>query len=464
MEFLAKKELSKKTVAITLGVLTLINIGLHLYRASYPAEPVFDEAHFSTYAADYAKNVAYFDIHPPLGKMIYGATLLASGNSSAGSAEFVSFTVTSTPTNEYRVDMAYRPGQYGGFPYILLRIISSIFGILLPLAYFAFLKSLRLSDVFALLGSAFLVFDNALLLETKLILMNGMYLTLALIALTIYLNGKKHVVLAGIFFGLALSVKLMAISFLGVVIADMFLKKMSKESVLRAIKFFASAMATLFVIYLVNFMVFPLTDNVNLARKLLGAQNKISIVELSLPKKALYAGAAFLQNIDAGLSGYLYGAKDHPLESSWYEWPIAKKSMLYFDARGKIGNLVLVGNYALWLMGSAAVVISLFWLLSGFYKRYKKKEDFFGGEENRVPVILLSGYFASLLPYFSAVHRSTFLYHYFPALIFSVALLCWLSEKKYKKYWLPAAVILLVLASFALEAGCTYGFSCFLIR
>lgn len=454
------KELSRKTIAIILGVLTLINLGLHLYRASYPAEPVFDEAHFSTYAADYAKNVAYFDIHPPLGKMIYGAALVASGNPFAGSVEFVSFTVTSTPGNEFKVDMAYRPDTYGKFPYILLRIISSLFGLLLPLAFFVFLKTLKLSDITALLGAAFLVFDNALLLETKLILMNGMYLTLGFIALALYLEGKKHVALAGVFLGLAFSVKLMTVSFLGVIVADLILARMNKERVSRAIKFFFSAIATLCVIYLLNFAVFPLADNINLARKLLGAKDRISIENFSALKKTLYGGAAFLQDIDAGLSGYLYGAKDHPLQSSWYEWPIAKKSMLYFDSKEKTGNLVLVGNYAVWFLGSAAALYAFLWLLAGFYKRYKQKGDILDGENIKIPFLLFAGYFASLAPYFSAVNRSTFLYHYFPGLIFSVGLLCWLLEKKIKKPWQLAAVLLLVILSFALEAGCTYGFSC----
>lgn len=460
MDFWIKKELSKKTVAIILGTLTLINLGLHLYRLSYPAEPVFDEAHFATYAADYPKETAYFDIHPPLGKMIYGAALVASQNPFAGSANFVSYTVTSTPANELRVDVKRWPGSYGGFPYILLRIISASFGILLPLAFFAFLKSIKLGDIAALLGAAFLVFDTALLLETKLILMNGMYLTLGFIALTLYFEGKKHIGLAGIFLGLAFSVKLMTVSFLGVILADLFLKKWSKDGVSRAVKFFGSAMATLLAIYLLNFMVFPLADNVNVSRKLLGAQDEISISNFSFSKKAFYAGASFLEGIDAGLGGYLSGAKDHPLQSHWYEWPIGKKSMLYYDVRAKIGNLVLVGNYAVWLSGTLAAIYTLIWLIRGAYQKYKRKENILDWEEARIPFLLFAGYFASLAPYFSAVNRSTFLYHYFPGLIFSVGLFSWLLEQKIKKPWQLVAVVVLVIAGFALNAGCVYGFSC----
>ncbi len=63
---------------IALAVILAIGLGLHLYRVSYPDRPVFDEAHFATYAADYVKDRVFFDIHPPLGKLIYAAFIRSS--------------------------------------------------------------------------------------------------------------------------------------------------------------------------------------------------------------------------------------------------------------------------------------------------------------------------------------------------------------------------------------------------
>ena len=43
---------------------------LRLYRIGEPAQIVFDEVHFGGFASQYLKGAYFFDVHPPLGKMI----------------------------------------------------------------------------------------------------------------------------------------------------------------------------------------------------------------------------------------------------------------------------------------------------------------------------------------------------------------------------------------------------------
>lgn len=49
---------------------TLIAVALRFYRISEPRQVVFDEVHFGGFASQYLKGTYFFDVHPPLGKLI----------------------------------------------------------------------------------------------------------------------------------------------------------------------------------------------------------------------------------------------------------------------------------------------------------------------------------------------------------------------------------------------------------
>lgn len=49
---------------------TLISMSLRFYRISEPRQVVFDEVHFGGFASHYLKGTYFFDVHPPLGKLI----------------------------------------------------------------------------------------------------------------------------------------------------------------------------------------------------------------------------------------------------------------------------------------------------------------------------------------------------------------------------------------------------------
>ena len=49
---------------------TFAAIALRFYRISEPRQVVFDEVHFGGFASHYLKGTYFFDVHPPLGKLI----------------------------------------------------------------------------------------------------------------------------------------------------------------------------------------------------------------------------------------------------------------------------------------------------------------------------------------------------------------------------------------------------------
>lgn len=211
--------------AIGLIIILAVSLALHLWHIDYPPAPAFDEAHFATYAGDYLDRQAFYDIHPPLGKLIYASVLfLASGGARFNDYQFVAY----SPNDNGGPLYVETNLPYGSFPYVPLRVTSSIFGLLLIAAFYAFLRSIGMTTTGALLGAFLVAFENALLLQTKLIFIDGMYLTFGLLALALYFKRPRWTMAAGVLFALALGVKLIAVIFAGPVIVDYFLRKRRK--------------------------------------------------------------------------------------------------------------------------------------------------------------------------------------------------------------------------------------------
>lgn len=105
----------------------------------------------------------------------------------------------------------------------------------------------------------------------------------------------------------------------------------------------------------------------------------------------------------------------HPYSSFWYEWPILKRPVWYYSSlvTGSAGNgglregISAFGNPLVWWPGIPAALYML--------RLWAKKKD-------RTAAFLFVGYLAQYLPWFF-VTRITFLYHYFPSVIFVVLML-----------------------------------------
>ena len=115
----------------------------------------------------------------------------------------------------------------------------------------------------------------------------------------------------------------------------------------------------------------------------------------------------------------------HPYSSSWYEWPIIKRPIWYYSGilTGSAGSggiregISAFGNPLVWWAGIPA----FFYMLFLIFTRRDKKAGF-----------LTIGYLAQYLPWFF-VTRITFIYHYFPSVIF-VALMDGYSVLQLKKH------------------------------
>ncbi len=431
--------MEKKTVFWTLAGIVAVSFVLHVYRISYPAQPVFDEAHFATYAADFARGAPSFDIHPPLGKLIYAAALRLGGYEATAWDSFVQ--IVPLADGGFRAETVRY--SFGDFPFVLLRVVSALFGIALPALLYFFLRSIGLGAPAALVGAFFVAAENALLVQTRFIFLDGMYLAFGLASLALYFRQRTPTWLSGALFGLALGVKLTAVTFIGPVVADMFLRGAAERRVARRragafLGIGAFVCAASFV--LGSAFVAPVDQ-----RELWNAygvfDEAVPVVESGRGAAAVLRNAGMQMLLS--LSGYVGGGenRDNDIErtSRWYDWPLAQQPMLYFTSSEAdrlamrdesrpfgAGSIVLAGNGVVRGLSASAVLVALFSALVLFVRSARGRAE----NADRQLLLLGAGYITSMLPFMFLVDRPTYPYHYFPALIFAIGLFAWLLERE----------------------------------
>lgn len=147
---------SSKVNYIYVLILTVVAIATRFYKISYPDEVVFDEVHFGKFASYYLQRTYFFDLHPPFAKLLIAAVGYLVGYD--GSFKFDNI------SDSYITNKA---------PYIAYRSLSAIQGSLTVPVLYLTLKELNYSDVTAVFGALIVLFDNAHVAETRLILLDA---------------------------------------------------------------------------------------------------------------------------------------------------------------------------------------------------------------------------------------------------------------------------------------------------
>lgn len=441
----------------------------HIWRIDYPPTPVFDEVHFATYSAQYTRHETHFDIHPPLGKLLYAAVLFFYPPSTYNEANFIAI--------DTRNGLDYRDlyKSYADFPYVALRVLASLFGALLPVLGYLLLKNLTQNPYAPFLAALFLLFENTLLMETRLILLNGMLLVFGLAALIFFFGRKQNIYLAGILLGLALSIKLSAIVF-AITICLGFMFSVPNIPFKRYGRLVATtigiALFVLMLSVLSHFIFTSPTDQMQILQHY-GAAGLLSLPPPFNSFSSFFQHTYQLINVSIlqfyGMaSSYIGGVSSHEAMSSWYTWPFMSGGFTYFSRgidssifftparvlfEAHSGIMSLTGNIVLWLSGIFSVLFSVY-----IYLRKKWRAQAPDGM-----LILLLGWIAGVLPFGIVVSRSSFLYHYFPSLVFSLLLAAfWLGlllEKVSLKTgrWILGGTFAFVIAGFLLSLPYTYG-------
>ncbi|KAJ1836821.1 Dolichyl-phosphate-mannose--protein mannosyltransferase 1, partial [Coemansia sp. RSA 486] len=116
--FYAKWTCTSADTALLVAI-SLVALVVRCYRLSVPDQVVFDEVHFGKFAGKYLNGTYFYDLHPPLAKMMFAAAGRLSGYD--GVFDFKS------------IGLDY---VAAGVPYVGMRLMPAILGaVTVPASY-----------------------------------------------------------------------------------------------------------------------------------------------------------------------------------------------------------------------------------------------------------------------------------------------------------------------------------------
>lgn len=152
-------------VDLVAAFLLLAGLATRLYRLEEPRSIVFDELHYGKYVGLYMKQTYFFDSHPPLGKQLVSIAAYLAGFD----GKFKFDRIGSDYTDQV--------------PLFALRIVPALCGsLVLPTVYHLALE-LGLKQWSAAIAALMLLFDNALLTQSRFILMESILIQFSLFGL-----------------------------------------------------------------------------------------------------------------------------------------------------------------------------------------------------------------------------------------------------------------------------------------
>ncbi|KAG8889578.1 hypothetical protein FRB98_003640 [Tulasnella sp. 332] len=165
---------STRFALIVASILFILALAFRFYKINHPDQVVFDEVHFGKFAAYYIKREYYFDVHPPLAKMLLGAAGWFVGFD--GDFEFA------TIGDSYSVHHV---------PYIGIRSLGAFLGSLTVPIVFAIMKESGYPTAIAAFSSLLVLLDNAHVAQTRLILLDAALVFFMALSLLAYIKFRK---------------------------------------------------------------------------------------------------------------------------------------------------------------------------------------------------------------------------------------------------------------------------------
>lgn len=447
----AKAARRLRNVPPELLALTFLAAVTRLAAITHPHAIVFDEVYFRADALHYLDGTYYFDLHPPLGKLLLGAW-----------AKLFRVSATAQSTD----------------PAVALRVLPALAGTALVAVFYQLLRELTASRRVATFGAALLLLDNAILVESRLILIDSMLLLFGIGAITCYLasrrrTGRAHWILltsSAVLAGMAAATKLTGLSALGVIGLVWFAQALRRRVSWRlALPQAAVLLLVPVLVYVSVFAIhFRLLPNSGPGEEFMSQRFQSTLVgnagynpaaSMSFPDRFIEINQA-IRRYEASLDD-----SHHPYSSPWTSWPIMKRPVYYWTGVTKTGQheyIYLQGNPVIWWGLLAGVVaVALGWM---------RHPELF--ERHRGVMALLGvAWAANFLP-FATIQRPMFLYHYFFSFMFCIAavsiglglLAGWMtdgetlwrfpSRRSAALYW---GILVVALAGFLFFAPLSYG-------
>lgn len=190
---------------VTPILITLISFYLRFYKVGKADKIIWDEAHFAKFGSYYVNHSYYFDVHPPIGKMLIGLTEYLSG---LNNTDFEYKSGTTYPKN---------------IPYETIRMFQVVVSSLIPTVGYFTTKALNFSLLTTYLITIMVTFENTFIVLGKFILLDSfliLFMTLTFLGYAMLFryrnqefskNWKIWLNITGISIGLACGVKLVGL-------------------------------------------------------------------------------------------------------------------------------------------------------------------------------------------------------------------------------------------------------------
>ena len=417
-------------------IVAVASITVHFAFFGHPGSLVFDEVHFSRFVSAYSTGEYYFDIHPPFGKLLIAGFSSLFG---VGAIDMAS-----------QINTPFQEGEH-----LVMRFLPSLSGAIIPLLVFLILSRLGTPLIAAFFGGLLACLDNALLVQTRSIFLDGFLISFLLGSFLAYLNFRQErscpwLVLCGLLAGAAIGIKWTGGTALALPLiweaVDAW-KNRRKDVLWRWLGTSALLSSLALVVYLSAFIVhFSVLDKSGSGdafhspafQKTLAGNPFVSATDVT---------SASLVDKIVELNLRMYTANrdltaSHSYSSAWYTWPAMVRPIFYWSNGDE--RIYLSGNPVIWWGTSAAIGLLMVW----FFTQKRRHET--------TTTVLLGAWALNFLP-FMFIGRVMFLYHYLPALMYGLILTVYLlSQTERKVLWLSLATGL-ALVSFLWFAPLSYG-------
>lgn len=428
-------------------IIIVLSIATHFAFFGHPNSTVFDEVHFGKFISGYLNHEYFFDIHPPLGKLMISGVAKISG---------------------YKTGFDFKEigEKYPDNSYIWLRLLPVIAGTLLPLVIYFLAKNLKFSTIASFAAALFIIFENAILGQSSFILLDSMLLLFGFLGLLLFLIARRRnsiwiYLLAFISLSFSLSIKWTGAAFLGLAIIIEIVDFIKHRIDFRPIpNFWPRILIIIFLPITIYFAIFSIH---------FALLNKSGEGDAFMSKgfQKTLSGNSYANDPDikpenillkfAELNIEMYRSNgritdQHPYASKWYTWPMMAKPIYYWnEAQGtNEAKIYLFGNPVIFWGSFSGIVILLLDCLFFFKEMCRKFKTI---------IFILVGFILNYLP-FVFITRPMFLYHYLTALVFAILALCFvidLVQNTRKKIIIFVIILGIAIASFFFFSPLTYG-------
>ena len=425
-------------------LLLALSAALHFAWYAHPASVVFDEVYFPRFGLAYLKGEYFFDLHPPLGKLIFAATGWLAGLDPG-----------------FAFASIHQP--FPDASYVALRVPPRMAGTLLPLVLVGIAFELGLSRLAAFTVGALAVLDNGLLSNSRIALVDPFLLLAGFGALWCWLlsrtRGWGWTAAAGLLAGAALAVKWSGLAFLGLVLLGAGLHWLRARSV-AGIGRIALMIALSATVYVASFAVHYalLTRGGPDAAHMSAAYqaNLAGTAAAADPAQPRASFGARLVELHRKMFGGHQSAGPHPYGSRWYDWPFMMRGIAMWTQGqdGTLASIHLLGNPAVWWASGYAILLLLVNFPPRLFNWAMRRP---GALLQPTETMIVIAWLANMLP-FVLISRVMFVYHYLPALCIALLGLGHLIDRSGRDArWLAPALIALAAAGFVYFAPVTYG-------